>query len=160
MCALVSLSAQWTTISCADHFPGAGFHLSASAGTLASARLSSVGPWAYRSIIAARSAVVKGIGTSWLAAVPPLRDAARGVRGGGKRYSARPAGDEARRHAGRHSHAKPLVEQDRPRERVAHPHGADAGKRAELGRPAVDEGLLRLAQPRHRQRLRARRLER
>src|SRR5437867_1512827 len=56
MCALVSLSAQWTTISCADHFPGAGFHLRASGGTLASARLSSVGPWAYRSIIAARSA--------------------------------------------------------------------------------------------------------
>src|SRR5436309_7969102 len=44
MCALVSLSAQWTTISCADHFPGAGFHLRASGGTLASARLSSVGP--------------------------------------------------------------------------------------------------------------------
>ena len=46
MCALVSLSAQWTTISWADQRPAAGFHLSAAAGTWASARLSSAGPCA------------------------------------------------------------------------------------------------------------------
>src|SRR2546422_9375858 len=109
MCALVSLSAQWTTISCADHFPGAGFHLSASAGTLASARLSSVGPWGYRSIIAARLAGVEGIGASLLAAGPPRRDAARGGRGGGKRNSVPPAGEAARRQRGGHPPPKPLL---------------------------------------------------
>src|SRR5437867_11761968 len=56
----VSLSAQWHTISCADHLPGAGLHGSASGGTLASASDRSAAPPAYRSISARRSSGVIG----------------------------------------------------------------------------------------------------
>src|SRR2546423_7172210 len=61
MWAFVSLSAQWTMISCADQRSGPGFHWSASRGTLASAAESRAGPRAYRSIMVARSAAVRGM---------------------------------------------------------------------------------------------------
>src|SRR6266704_4234954 len=61
---LVSLSAQCTMTSCADHFPGAGRHCIASAGTFFRAALRWAGPRAYRSMSAARSAAVSA--TSWL----------------------------------------------------------------------------------------------
>src|SRR5256885_1303332 len=61
MWAFVSLSAQWTMISCADQRSGPGFHWTASRGTLASAAASRAGPRAYRSIMVARSAALRGI---------------------------------------------------------------------------------------------------
>jgi hypothetical protein len=41
---IVSLSAQWHTISWTDHLSGAGFHWSAARGTFAMAPESSAGP--------------------------------------------------------------------------------------------------------------------
>src|SRR2546429_6355079 len=61
MWAFVSLSAQWTMISCADQRSGPGFHWTASRGTLASAAASRAGPRAYRSIMVARSAALRGM---------------------------------------------------------------------------------------------------
>src|SRR5437660_12176935 len=61
MWAFVSLSAQWTMISCADQRSGPGFHWTASRGTLASAAASRAGPRAYRSIMVTRSAALRGM---------------------------------------------------------------------------------------------------
>src|SRR5215472_18496463 len=60
--ALVSESAQWQTTSWADQWPGAGRHLSASAGTLERADCRRAGPSAYCWIRRARSAADRGIG--------------------------------------------------------------------------------------------------
>src|SRR5919198_4772877 len=54
----VSESAQWQTISCADHSRGAGRHCIASFGTRASAALSRAGPAAYCARSDSRSARV------------------------------------------------------------------------------------------------------
>src|SRR5215472_3941986 len=62
--AFVSESAQWQTTSWADHWPGAGRHLSASAGTLARADCRRAGPSAYCWIWRARSAADIGIGNA------------------------------------------------------------------------------------------------
>src|SRR6266545_4143903 len=120
MWALASESAQWTTISWADHLPGAGFH------------------WR-------GSAAVKGM---LLSSGGEVKDT-----------SPCPARDEARRDAGGHPHAQPLVEQNRARERIAHADRLDPGERPQLRRPAEDERPLGLAEPRHREGLRARDLE-
>src|SRR2546421_11734461 len=53
---LVSESAQWQTISCTDHAPGAGRHFNAAAGTSASAVVNADTPSSYCRISSARSA--------------------------------------------------------------------------------------------------------
>src|SRR5436309_15677597 len=92
-CELVSLSAQCTMISCADHLPGPGRHCMAAAGIFLSAAASTAGPLAYWSIKTSRSVAVRAISLIPLAEqIDDDEDHAGDARGEQQRSQARKGG--------------------------------------------------------------------